>query len=93
MLRLLSLKEGMSAVTKTLLGQLARRHKTYADNLRKQPALKWAALGSLYRMPGKERFSLKEWSETVSYLLGCIVRFETYAEIEASLKPFALEVK
>ena len=47
-------------------------------------------LAKLYR---KEHYSLKEWNEAVSYLLGCEVNFKDYGEIEKSLKPFSLEVK
>lgn len=80
-------------MTNDLLGQLANRHRTYIQNLRQQPGLKWGALGELYRLPRKERYPLGEWGEAVSYLLGCEVRFGDYGEIEKSLKPFSLEVK
>lgn len=76
-----------------LLDRLAVRHHTYIANLRQQPVLKWMALGDLYRMQDKEQYPLTEWNETVSYLLGCEVRFSHYEEIEKSLKPFSLEVK
>lgn len=55
--------------------------------------MKWAALRSLYCWKKKEQFPLTEWSEAVSYLLGCEVRFESYDEIEKSLKPFSLEME
>lgn len=42
---------------------------------------------------GVPNYSLKEWNEAVSYLLGCEVNFKDYGEIEKSLKPFSLEVK
>ena len=76
-----------------LLERLAAQHRTYIANLRLQPALKWTALGDLYRMKDKEQYPLAEWSEAVSYLLGCEVRFENYEAIKRSLKPFSMEVK
>lgn len=80
-------------MTTKLLEHLANRHRTYPQKLRQQPALKWAALGDLYRLPDKERYPLKEWEEAVAYLLGCEVRFANYDEIGKSLKPFSMEVK
>ena len=53
-------------------------------------------------MGGAEKFVLLEKERTVSpdrveravsYLLGCEVRFESYDEIEKSLKPFSLEME
>lgn len=76
-----------------LLEKLAEQHRTVISNLRLVPALKWEALGDLYRLPNKEQYPLKEWEKTVSYLLGCTVQFASYQEIETSLKPFSLEVK
>lgn len=76
-----------------LLTQVAKQHCTFISNLTRQPDLKWTALGNLYRMEDKTRFSLKEWEEAVSYLLGCEVRFNNYEEIRKSLKPFSLQVR
>ena len=76
-----------------LLDLLAEQRRTYISNLRLQPALKWAALGDLYRMENKEKYPLKEWEEAVSYLLGCEVHFNSYEEIGKSLKPFSLQVR
>ena len=76
-----------------LLDWLAERHCTFPDNLRLQPALKWAALGDLYHLENKEQYPLKEWEEAVSYLLGCEVRFANYEDIGKSLKPFSLKVR
>lgn len=76
-----------------LLDVIAEQHRTYISNLRLQPELKWAALGDLYRLQDKERYPLKEWEETVSYLLGCEVHFNSYEEIGKSLKPFSLQVR
>lgn len=76
-----------------LLTRVAKQHRTFVSNLTQQPDLKWTALGDLYRMKSKENYSLKEWNEAVSYLLGCEVNFKDYGEIEKSLKPFSLEVK
>ncbi len=67
-------------------------HRTSIPNLRLLPDVKWAALGDLYRMESKEHYSLKEWNEAASYLLGCKYT-SNYGEIEKSLKPFSLEVK
>ena len=44
-------------------------------------------------MEDKTRFSLKDWEEAVSYLLGCAVHFQDYEEIGKSLKPFSLQVR
>ena len=76
-----------------LLTRVAKQHRTFVSNLTQQPDIKWTALGDLYRMKSKENYSLKEWNEAVSYLLGCEVNFKDYGEIEKSLKPFSLEVK
>lgn len=57
-------------MTNVLLEQLADRHRTYIQNLRQQPGLKWEALGDLYRMENKEQYPLPVWNEAVSYLLG-----------------------
>lgn len=76
-----------------LLTRVAKQHRTFVSNLTQQPDLKWTALGDLYRMEDKTRFSLKDWEKAVSYLLGCAVHFQDYEEIEKSLKPFSLEVK
>ena len=76
-----------------LLEDLAEQNRTFISNLRLQPALKWDALGDLYRMETKEQYPLKEWEEAVSYLLGCEVHFNNYEEIGKSLKPFSLQVK
>ena len=80
-------------MTNVLLEQLADRHRTYIQNLRQQPGLKWEALGDLYRMENKEQYPLPVWNEAVSCLLGGEVRFDNYQEIEKSLKPLSLEVK
>lgn len=80
-------------MTNDLLEQLVDRHRTYIQNLRQQPGLKWEALGDLYRMENKEQYPLPVWNEAVSYLLGCEVHFNNYEEIRKSLKPFSLEVK
>ena len=76
-----------------LLTQVAKQHRTFVSNLTQQPDLKWTALGDLYRMEDKTRFSLKDWEEAVSYLLGCTVHFHDYEEIGKSLKPFSLQVR
>ena len=76
-----------------LLDCLAKLYRTSIPNLRLLPDLKWTALGDLYRMEDKTRFSLKDWEEAVSYLLGCAVHFQDYEEIGKSLKPFSLQVR
>ena len=76
-----------------LLEDLAEQHGTFISNLRLQTALKWEALGDLYRMETKEQYPLKEWEEAVSYLLGCQVRFESYEAVRQSLKPFSLSMR
>ena len=42
-----------------LLTRVAKQHRTFVSNLTQQPDLKWTALGDLYRMEDKTRFSLK----------------------------------
>ena len=44
-------------------------------------------------MPDKERYPLSQWSETVSYILLCEVRFNSYEDISKSLKPFSLKIQ
>lgn len=75
------------------MSELAERQNTYADNLRRQPSRKWAALGQMCSYPGKKQYSLKVWGEAASFLLGCPVCFESYEQIEDSLKPFNLIVR
>ena len=72
-----------------LLDEIARKNKRYISDLRLFPELKWRALAQLHDLKGKEQYPLAEWSETVSYLLGCTVHFESYGQLTASLKPFA----
>lgn len=43
-----------------LLTRVAKQHRTFVSNLTQQPDLKWTALGDLYRMEDKTRFSLKD---------------------------------
>ena len=50
-------------------------------------------MGELYAMPDKEMYPLSQWSETVSYILLCEVRFNSYEDISKSLKPFSLKVR
>lgn len=76
-----------------LIEELAKNQNTYADNLRRQPARRWAALGQMCSYRGKDRYPLKTWSEAVSFLLGCPICFESYEQIEDSLKPFHLTVR
>lgn len=75
------------------MSELAESQNTYADNLRRQPSRKWAALGQMCSYPGKKQYSLKVWGEAASFLLGCPVCFESYEQIEDSLKPFNLIVR
>lgn len=75
------------------MSELAESQNTYADNLRRQPARKWAALGQMCAYQNKARYPLKTWSEAASFLLGCPVCFENYEQIENSLKPFSLNVR
>lgn len=76
-----------------MIDELAKGQDTYADNLRRQPSRKWATLGQMGSYPDKERYPLKTWSEAVSFLLGCPITFESYKQIEDSLKPFHLTVR
>lgn len=76
-----------------LLDHLAKKRRTFVPNLRIQSELKWTVLGDLYRFKNKEQYSLKEWEDAVSYLLGCEIQFQNYEEIGKSLKPFSLNVR
>ena len=76
-----------------LLDEIARKNKRYISDLRLFPELKWRALAQLHDLKGKEQYPLAEWSEAVSYLLGCQVRFESYEAVRQSLKPFSLQVR
>lgn len=76
-----------------LLEYLKKEHRVSLLAIRSQSEHKWAALGALYRLPNKEQYPLKEWEETVSYLLRCEVDFANYEEIEKSLKPFSLKMR
>lgn len=76
-----------------MIDELAESQNTYADNLRRQPSRKWAALGQMCSHRDKARYPLKVWSEAASFLLGCPVCFESYKQIEDSLKPFNLIVR
>ena len=58
-----------------LLDEIARKNKRYISDLRLFPDLKWHALAQLHALKGKEQYPLAEWSEAVSYLLGCTVPF------------------
>ena len=78
---------------KALLYELSKKNNVSLLGLRTRPNLRWNALSLLYAWPEKERYCLKEWSQTVSYLLGCDVAFQSYEELSNSLKPFSLEVK
>lgn len=78
---------------KALLYELAKKNNASLLGLRTRSGLRWIALGQLYDWEEKERYCLKEWSEAVSYLLGCDVTFQSYEELSNSLKPFSLEVK
>ena len=65
-----------------LLDQLAAKHHVFLSDLRLIPALRRESLGELQQMPQKERHPLQEWEDTVSYLSGCDVRFESYTKID-----------
>lgn len=75
------------------MSELAESQNTYADNLRRQPARKWTALGQMCSYQDKARYPLKTWSEAASFLLGCPVCFENYEQIASSMKPFSLNVR
>lgn len=76
-----------------ILEQLAKKHRTYISQLRIQPGLRWEALGDLYRFPNKETYPMEEWSEAASYLLGCLVEFSSYQQVENDLRPFSMAVQ
>ena len=59
-----------------LLEDLAEQHRTFISNLRLQPALKWEALGDLYRMETKEQYPLKEWEEAdpTCWAVRCVLK-------------------
>ena len=76
-----------------LIAYFAKEQGVHAERLRSEPGLKWEALGKLCRFPNKEAYSLKEWEEAVSFLLGCEIHFASYEEIGKSLKPFSLKLR
>ena len=65
-----------------LLDQLAAKHRVYISDLRLRPALRWESLEELQQMSQKEQYPLKMWEDTVSYLLGCDIRFQNYQKME-----------
>ena len=65
-----------------LLDQLAAKHRVYISDLRLRPALRWESLEELQQMSQKEQYPLKMWEDTVSYLLGCDIRFQNYQQME-----------
>ena len=87
------MSKGGAIFRNPLIDELARSRDTYADNLRRQPAHKWAALGQMCSYENKERYPLKVWGEAVSFLLGCPICFDSYEQIGDSLKPFRLNVR
>lgn len=68
-----------------LLDQLAAKHRVYISDLRLRPALRWESLEELQQMSQKEQYPLKMWEDTVSYLLGCDIRFQNYQQMENML--------
>ena len=68
-----------------LLDQLAAKHREYISDLRLRPALRWESLEELQQMSQKEQYPLKMWEDTVSYLLGCDIRFQNYQQMENML--------
>lgn len=80
-------------MTHGLLDELRRETKIPVTAPRLAPEKKWKALQWLHHYKEKQKFPLDEWEETVSFLLGCQVRFGCYGEINRSLKPFSLEVR
>ena len=76
-----------------LIDLFAKKQGVHAERLRTDPGLKWETLGALFRFPEKKKYSLKEWDEAVSFLLGCEIHFASYEEIGKSLKPFSLRLR
>ena len=77
-----------------LLQEIAKEYHTpILSNLRKQRDLKWKALGNLYFYADKEHYTLKEWADAVGYLLGCEAHFDSYQQVEDSLKPFSIPIR
>ena len=68
-----------------LLDALAAKHRVYISDLRLRPALRWKSLEDLYTISNKEQYPLKMWEDTVSYLLGCDIRFQNYLQMENTL--------
>ena len=65
-----------------LLDQLAAKHHVLLPDLRLIPALRRESLEELQQMSQKEQYPLKMWEDTVSYLLGCDIRFQNYQKME-----------
>ena len=68
-----------------LLDQLAAKHDALISDLRLVPTLRWESLEDLYSISDKEQYPLKMWEDTVSYLLGCDIRFQNYLQMENML--------
>lgn len=76
-----------------LIVLFAKEQGVHAERLRTDSKWKWEALGALFRFSEKKKYSLKEWEEAVSFLLGCEIHFTSYEEIGKSLKPFSLRLR
>ena len=76
-----------------LLQEIAKEYRTTVSKLRIQHDLKWKALGYLHFYADKENYTLKEWAQAVGYLLGCEAHFDSYQQVEDSLKPFSIPIR
>ena len=65
-----------------LLDKPAAKHDALISDLRLVPVLRWESLEDLYSISDKEQYPLKMWEDTVSYLLGCDIRFQNYQKME-----------
>lgn len=75
-----------------LLEQIAgKQNASYLSDLRLDPGRKWEALRMMCGFPDKDQFSLEEWDEAASYLLGFEVHFESYEMIGKNLGRFFQE--
>lgn len=77
----------------TLLQEISNEYHTAVSVLRTRHDWKWKALGYLHAYADKERYPLKEWAQAVGYLLGCEACFDSYEQVEDSLKPFSIPMK
>lgn len=72
-----------------ILDELALKYSVYISDLRLCPFLTGKAFSDLSDYLQRQTHPLNEWSDTVSYLSGRQIAFQTYQEVEDYLKQFS----